>query len=109
VDCERHKRRGWERRPRRTGSYGAVYHHNRKILLRRAGCRPRTGLGGACEICGEPGVPGDPLQADHIVSVADGGGDGLENLRAINRSEHRRRSGRQERTPLSGAGKRSEP
>jgi HNH endonuclease len=40
-------------------------------------------------------VPGDPLQADHIVSVADGGGDELANLRAIHRSEHRRRTGQQ--------------
>jgi 5-methylcytosine-specific restriction endonuclease McrA len=40
-------------------------------------------------------VFGDPLQADHILSVADGGGDELSNLRAIHRSEHRRRSGQQ--------------
>jgi hypothetical protein len=40
-----------------------------------AGCRPGTGQGGACELCGRPGTPDDPLQADHIVAVGDGGGD----------------------------------
>jgi hypothetical protein len=40
-------------------------------------------------------VPGDPLQADHIVAVADGGGDELANLRAIHRSEHAHRAGQQ--------------
>jgi hypothetical protein len=78
VDCQRHGRRAWVRQPGFPGSYGALYQHNREILLRRAGCRPGTGLGGACEICGRPGVPGDPLQADHIVAVADGGGDERE-------------------------------
>jgi HNH endonuclease len=75
VDCQRHRRRDWVQKPRLPGSYGAFHQHNRQILLRRAGCRPGTGVGGACEICGKPGVPGDPLQADHIVAVADGGGD----------------------------------
>jgi 5-methylcytosine-specific restriction endonuclease McrA len=65
------------------------------ILLRRAGCRPGTGISGACEICGKPGVPTDPLQADHIVAVMDGGGDELANLRAIHKSEHVRRTAHQ--------------
>ena len=95
VDCQRHGRRAWVRQPRFPGSYGAGYQHNRQILLRRAGCRPGTGLGGACEICGKPGVPGDPLQADHIIAVMDGGGDELVNLRAIHKSEHARRTAHQ--------------
>jgi hypothetical protein len=95
VDCQRHRRRGWERKPRRPGSYGAAYQHNREILLKRAGCRPGTGLGGACAICGKPGTPDDPLQADHIIAVADGGGDEIANLRAIHRSEHAHRTGQQ--------------
>jgi 5-methylcytosine-specific restriction endonuclease McrA len=96
VDCQRHGSRAWRRKPpgNRWG-YGAAYQHNRVLLLRRAGCKPGTGLGGACEICGKPGVPGDPLQADHIVSVADGGGDELANLRAIHKSEHARRTAHQ--------------
>jgi 5-methylcytosine-specific restriction endonuclease McrA len=83
------------RQARVPGSYGAFYQHNREILLRKAGCRPGTGVGGVCEICGKPGIPGDPLQADHIVAVADGGGDELANLRAIHKSEHARRTGQQ--------------
>jgi 5-methylcytosine-specific restriction endonuclease McrA len=96
VDCQRHGSRAWRRKPpgNRWG-YGAAYQHNRKILLRRAGCRPGTGLGGACEICGKPGVPGDPLQADHIIAVMDGGRDELANLRAIHKSEHARRTAHQ--------------
>lgn len=93
VNCERHSSGAWRRKP--AGSYGAAYQSQRLILLRRAGCRPGTGIGGACEICGKPGVPGDPLQADHIVSVADGGGDELGNLRAIHKSEHARRTAHQ--------------
>lgn len=95
VDCQRHGRRAWVRQPRFPGSYGAGYQHNRKILLRRAGCRSGIGIGRACEICGKPGVPGDPLQADHIVAVMDGGGDELANLRAIHKSEHAHRTGQQ--------------
>jgi 5-methylcytosine-specific restriction endonuclease McrA len=95
VDCQRHGRRAWVRQPRFPGSYGAFYQHNRVILLRRAGCRPGTGISGACEICGKPGVPTDPLQADHIVAVMDGGGDELANLRAIHKSEHVRRTAHQ--------------
>ena len=96
VDCQRHGSRAWRRKPpgNRWG-YGAAYQSNRVILLRRAGCRLGTGIGGACEICSKPGVPGDPLQADHIVSVADGGGDELANLRAIHKSEHARRTAHQ--------------
>jgi 5-methylcytosine-specific restriction endonuclease McrA len=96
VDCQRHGSRAWRQKPAgNLGGYGAAYQHARVILLRRAGCRPGTGVGGACEICGKPGIPGDPLQADHIVAVADGGGDELANLRAIHKSEHARRTGQQ--------------
>jgi hypothetical protein len=95
VDCQRHRRRDWVQKPRLPGSYGAFYQHNRQILLRRAGCRPGAGIGGVCEICGKPGVPGDPLQADHIIAVMDGGGDELVNLRAIHKSEHAGRTAHQ--------------
>jgi 5-methylcytosine-specific restriction endonuclease McrA len=96
VDCQRHGSGAWRQKPAgNRGGYGAAYQHARKILLRRAGCRPGTGIGGACAICGKPGVPSDPLQADHIVSVDDGGGDELSNLRAIHKSEHARRTAHQ--------------
>lgn len=96
IGCQRHGSGAWRRQTAgNRGAYGAGYQHNRKILLRRAGCRPGTGVGGACAICGQPGVPSDPLQADHIVSVADGGGDELANLRAIHKSEHARRTAHQ--------------
>jgi 5-methylcytosine-specific restriction endonuclease McrA len=87
VDCQRHGGRGWAQKPRNAGAYGASYQEQRKRVFRRAG--------GLCEACGLPGTPWDPLECDHIVSVADGGGDDLANLRAIHRSEHRRRSGQQ--------------
>jgi 5-methylcytosine-specific restriction endonuclease McrA len=104
ADCERHKRQAW--RGGNSGAYGSAYQRAREIVLRQAGCEPGTGIGGKCAACGQPGTPTDPLQVDHVLSVADGGSEALENLRALHRSEHRRRSGKQ---GADGARQRRDP
>jgi 5-methylcytosine-specific restriction endonuclease McrA len=100
VDCRQHGG-AWKKKPAGYGwAYGAAYQRNRELLLARAGCirgsnGRMTGQGGACAVCGRPGIPIDPLQADHIVPVHLGGGDEITNLRAIHRSEHGRRTAHQ--------------
>lgn len=44
-----------------------------------------------CAICGEGERVFDPFEADHIIPIAHGGSDELENLRAVHRSCNRKR------------------
>jgi 5-methylcytosine-specific restriction endonuclease McrA len=44
-----------------------------------------------CCYCGELATAEDPLEAAHVVAVADGGADGRENYRAAHRSCNRKR------------------
>ena len=44
-----------------------------------------------CWICGQPGRPGDPLTADHVTPLRDGGPTTRTNLRAAHRSCNSRR------------------
>jgi len=83
----------WDRKPpaRDAAAYGYGHQLNRVRLLREAGCIGKTGLGGRCALCGGPGTPEDPLVADHIRPVSQGGGSEYENLRAIHNSENHRR------------------
>lgn len=39
-----------------------------------------------CWICGLPATVDDPLTADHVVAVVDGGGSGRDNLHAAHES-----------------------
>jgi hypothetical protein len=100
VDCRKHGG-AWKKKPAGYGwAYGAAYQRNREIVLAQAGCirgsnGRMTGQGGTCAVCGRPGIPSDPLQCDHILPVDLGGDERLENLRAIHRSEHGRRTAHQ--------------
>jgi 5-methylcytosine-specific restriction protein A len=47
-----------------------------------------------CQVKG-PGCDGHGVEADHILSVSEGGDNSLENLRAICVPCHRSRTGRQ--------------
>lgn len=77
LRCPAHERE----RERRRGTtaqrgYGAAYQRARRALLATAT---------VCAWCGLPARPGDPLTADHLVPLAQGGG--IEgNLVAAHRS-----------------------
>lgn len=62
--------------------YDAEYRRNREILLATAT---------VCAICGAGALENDPLTADHIIPVSDGGSNDLDNLRAAHRSCNSRR------------------
>jgi 5-methylcytosine-specific restriction endonuclease McrA len=60
----------------------------RRPILRAAGADER-GIGGTCAVCRRPGIPGNPLEVDHIRPRALGGTDDESNLRAVHRSHNR--------------------
>jgi 5-methylcytosine-specific restriction endonuclease McrA len=70
--CPKHARKPWSHagRSRQARGYDAEYTRNRAIVLREET---------HCGICREPGLPNDT--ADHIRSLADGGGNDRANLR----------------------------
>lgn len=45
----------------------------------------------ACWICGKPGTDADPLTADHLVPIADGGRNVRSNYRAAHETCNKRR------------------
>ena len=53
--------------------------------------RPRMAYATRCAITGRKPTAQDPLEADHIIPIADGGTDDLWNLRAVLRSVNRQR------------------
>jgi len=64
--------------------YGAQHQEHRRLLI-----HPDT----RCVLCGRLATPSDPLELDHRVAVAVGGGDGIANKRPIHRSENRKLGG----------------
>jgi 5-methylcytosine-specific restriction protein A len=74
-------------RSRSSSAYGAAYRRNRDECMRRASWRCEIRLEGVCI--------GAASECDHIVSVADGGGHGLANLRAACGPCHKARSAQQ--------------
>lgn len=66
---ERDQRRG----TRQQRGLDTTYDRNRRILLAEAQ---------VCAVCGRPGTDGDPLTAGHITPRSQGGGNGMDNLRA---------------------------
>jgi len=44
--------------------------------------------GDRCWLCDEPGTPEDPLTVDHVVALARGGSDDLDNKRLAHRSHN---------------------
>jgi 5-methylcytosine-specific restriction endonuclease McrA len=90
--CARHG--GRKRDPRTTTArgYGGDHQQFRLKVLARAGA-DRHGLGGRCERCGQPGVPGNPLEAGHVLARALGGENVLANYAALCRRCNRRETG----------------
>lgn len=77
--CERHRKRQ---------AYGtSEYRRNRRAVLAASA---------VCWLCGNPGTEDDPLTADHVLSVDDGGTDAAQNLRPAHRSCNSRRGQRQQ-------------
>jgi len=70
---------------------GYAVRKNRDNWTRARNRRTLMAFADRCEICHEPPTPGDPLEADHIIPVADGGNDTSANLRAVHRSYNRTR------------------
>jgi 5-methylcytosine-specific restriction protein A len=64
-------------------AYGAAYQRSREQAMSRDRWRCQLRL---------PGCQGAASECDHVVSVADGGGDDLANLRAVCVPCHRRRT-----------------
>jgi 5-methylcytosine-specific restriction endonuclease McrA len=67
------------------GYNSSEYRTNRATLLSTAR---------VCWICGGPPTNDDPLTADHFISIAAGGGHGLDNLRAAHSTCNKRRGGK---------------
>jgi 5-methylcytosine-specific restriction protein A len=76
-----------EDRRRSSQAYSAAYRRNREQCLRLANWRCQIRLEGICI--------GAASQADHIVSVAEGGGHELTNLRAACSPCHKARTAQQ--------------
>jgi 5-methylcytosine-specific restriction endonuclease McrA len=81
---------GRKRDPRTTSAKGLGADHQalRLQALRRAGA-DESGLGGACEACGQPGVVGNPLEGGHVLPRALGGQNQLANYVAVCRKCNR--------------------
>lgn len=69
VNRARDQRRG----TRQQRGLNAEYDRNRATLLANVT---------VCAVCGRPGSPDDPLTAGHVTDRRNGGGNGLDNLRA---------------------------
>lgn len=79
---------------RRTGTR-RFNQHVRPAVLKRDNFSCQLNIDGVCVSRGEP-LPADQLEIDHILEVAYGGSDDLDNLRTVCRPCHRRRG----RTPV---------
>jgi 5-methylcytosine-specific restriction protein A len=85
--CRAHSRSGWGRRPPANAyAYSSGWSERRRQVLERDGYR--------CQLRYNVCV-GRASQVDHIVQPEAGGTDALENLRAVCRPCHARRTGRQ--------------
>ena len=76
--CPAHTAQASRARDQRRGTrqqrgLDAEYDRNRAIIMTTAT---------VCAICGQPGTASDPLTAGHVVGRAQGGTNGLDNLRA---------------------------
>ena len=90
VDCQRHgARSGWAtHRPAANAyAYRSGWQATAKRVLERDHRECQLRYAGICI--------GRAREVDHIVRPEDGGGDDLENLRAVCTPCHRRRTGRQ--------------
>ena len=69
--------------------YGPEWQRKRLVVLERDGwlCR--------CEDCKKRGILKPADQVDHIINKAAGGTDDLDNLRAISRECHKRKTSRE--------------
>lgn len=95
--CPEHSKPAWQQRTgqrtesaRRTGTR-RFNQHVRPAVLKRDGHTCQLNIDGVCVSRGEP-LPADRLEVDHIIEVAHGGTDDLDNLRAVCRPCHRRRT-----------------
>ena len=85
--CQEHRGKAWANRPKTNQDrYSGDWPRIRDLVLKRDRYR--------CQVQG-PGCDGRGVEADHILSVAAGGDNSLENLRAICVPCHRRRTGQQ--------------
>ena len=75
-----------ESRRRSSAAYSAAYRRNRDECMRRAQWKCQLRLDGCI---------GSASECDHIVSVADGGGHDLANLRAACKPCHTKRTAEQ--------------
>ena len=71
--------------------HGYAVARNRDSAERARNRRLVTSTATHCAICHVAFTPGDIIEADHIVSVADGGTHAISNLRATHRTCNRRR------------------
>ena len=60
--------------------------HAHAVAARQTLLEERT-----CWLCGRPGEPDNPLEADHVVARANGGADARHNMRAACRHCNRGR------------------
>jgi hypothetical protein len=68
--CEQHRPKPWSTSRRRVGLSGSSEQKRRRRILRRHL--------GRCHVCGGPGAD----EVDHVVSLAEGGADSEDDLRA---------------------------
>lgn len=84
-----HKRARQQEYNARRGSSTAQGYDGEHRALRAQAIAER---GEVCEDCGEGPRPNDPIEADHIVALKDGGARALENIRLRHKSCHARKT-----------------
>ena len=97
--CEKHVKSsdGWSQTNRASSSargYDWKWRKTRGRILERDS--------GLCQLCLEQGLLIPASEVDHIVSRANGGNDNSDNLQAICRSCHKKKTNREKLNPESG-------
>jgi 5-methylcytosine-specific restriction endonuclease McrA len=102
VDCPRCRRKAWAKKPPANAyAYGGGWGELRVRVLKRDGYRCQLRYADICL--------GKASQVDHIVQPEAGGTNSLENLRAVCRRCHARRTGRQGALAKQRAAQRRNP
>lgn len=79
--CAAHKRKAWDKPKADQGRGGRPWRRIRDAVLMRDA--------GLCQQCLRKGLIAPGIEVDHVVALADGGGDDMDNLQAICHDCHR--------------------
>lgn len=71
--CPEHEQHGREFASPTTRAQDSEYERNRRLVLQRDADKP-------CPLCGQPILPGEPVDVDHVRPVARGGTNAMTNM-----------------------------